>query len=60
MMKELKNDSYFQAELDKAAAQSTPSKQMEAYKSLAVRLLSVLEIQAELEWMKPFRKRWVS
>lgn len=53
MMKELKNDSYFQTELDKAASLSTPSKRMEAYKKLATRLLSVLEIQAELEWMKP-------
>lgn len=26
---------------------------MAAYKDLTVRLLSVLEIQAELEWMKP-------
>ena len=53
MMKELKNDSYFQTELDKAAVQSSLSKRMAAYKDLTVRLLSVLEIQAELEWMKP-------
>ena len=32
---------------------ATPSEQMQAYKSLAGRLISVLEIQAELEWMKP-------
>ena len=47
MMKELKNDSYFQTELDKAAVQSSLSKRMAAYKDLTVRLLSVLEIQAE-------------
>lgn len=53
MMKELKNDSYFQTELDKAAVLASPSGRMAAYKDLATRLLSVLEIQAELEWMKP-------
>ena len=53
MVKELKNDSYFQTELDKADAQSSSSKRMAAYENLTARLLSVLEIQAELEWMKP-------
>ncbi|WP_449040000.1 SUMF1/EgtB/PvdO family nonheme iron enzyme [Parabacteroides goldsteinii] len=53
MMKELKNNSWYQFELNKVASLATPSEQMQAYKSLAGRLISVLEIQAELEWMKP-------
>lgn len=53
MLKELKNNSWYQSELNKAASLATPSEQMQAYKSLAGRLISVLEIQAELEWMKP-------
>ena len=53
MMKELKNNSWYQSELNKVASLATPSEQMQAYKSLAGRLISVLEIQAELEWMKP-------
>ena len=53
MLQELKNNSYFQSELNKAASLATPSDRMQAYKSLAGRLISVLEIQAELEWMKP-------
>ena len=53
MMKELKNNSWYQSELNKVASLATLSEQMQAYKSLAGRLISVLEIQAELEWMKP-------
>lgn len=53
MLKELKNNSWYQSELNKVASLATPSEQMQAYKSLAGRLISVLEIQAELEWMKP-------
>ena len=53
MLKELKNASFFQAELKKAASAGTPSEQMQAYKCLAGRVLAVLEVQAELEWMKP-------
>lgn len=42
-----------QTELDKAAVLASSSGRMAAYKDPAARLLSVLEIQAELEWMKP-------
>lgn len=35
MLKELKNASFFQAELKRAASAGTPSEQMQAYKCLA-------------------------
>lgn len=52
MMKELKNDSFFRAERDKAAALPTFSERMRAYEALTSRLIPILELQAELAWMK--------
>ncbi|MEG1749309.1 MAG: formylglycine-generating enzyme family protein, partial [Tannerellaceae bacterium] len=53
MVKELKNTDFFLVEFNKISAAGSREQQMKACKELAGRLMPVLEMQAELEWIKP-------
>lgn len=50
-LRSLKEASFYQSELAKIPSAGTPEEQMQAYRQLSKHLTSLLEVQAELEWM---------